>query len=69
VVREKVCFCFPFLENDINVGIHVYRECYEIVAEGNWYVDGKEWNLTTVDGHLASLSNECHLNSYQQAPI
>ena len=46
-----------------------YREFCVIVAEGNWYMDGKEWILTAADGHLALLAIERHLNSYQQAPI
>jgi hypothetical protein len=42
---------------------------YVIAAEGNWYMDGKEWKLTAADGLLALLAKEFHPNSYQQAPV
>jgi hypothetical protein len=54
---EKTCvFHFPVLANGINICIYVYRGFCVIVAEGNWYMDGK-WILTAADGHLALLAN------------
>jgi len=64
VVRENVRFLFSCSRE-----LYVYREFCVIAAEGNWYMDGKEWILTAADGHLALLANECHPNSYQQVPI
>ena len=61
MVRKKTrVFHFPVLENDINIGIYVYREFCVIVAEGDLYMDGNKWILTAADGHLAFLASECH---------
>jgi len=56
-LEKKCVFHFPALENGINIGIYVYCEFCVIVAEGNWYMDGK-WILTAADEYLALLANE-----------